>query len=201
MAETSNTPGIVLYYEPWRDYDRRYVLYTELYGKLRARALGIRKPTAKLAGVLEPFAETNLYLILGKQSTIGGAVVTQRFQRISSAKAKYNAAVYCSEVLDRLTKELVPDPGVYHLVFSTLTWLDHAPYSKLVPVSFVIKLVTLLGYHITDHKVVSWLQQATFADMQKLRLRQTDWQSTYQAVQLWLYEYLGDHVQSERFLV
>lgn len=201
MAETINTPGIVLYYEPWRDYDRRYVLYTELFGKVRARAIGIRKPAAKLAGVLEPFAEAHLYLILGKQSTIGGAVVTQRFYQLTRHKTKYNAAIYCSEVLDQLVKDQVADQTIYHLLFSTFTWLDHAPYSKLIPVSFVIKLIYLLGYQITDQPVISWLQQAAFSDIQKLRLAQIEWQATYQAVHLWLYEYLGDDVHSERFLV
>lgn len=201
MAETINTPGIVLYYEPWRDYDRRYVLYTELFGKVLARAIGIRKPTAKLAGVLEPFSETELYIIVGKHTTIGGAVVRQRFANLTRHKAKQAAAIYCGEVIDRLTKELVADAAVYRLLFSTLTWLDHAPYSKLVPLSFVVKLIPLLGYHLPDTKVIGWLELAAFEDIQKLRISQADWQSTYQAAQLWLYEYLGDHVHSERFLV
>ncbi len=208
MSETLNATGIVLHYEPWRDYDRRYVVYTEQFGKLRASAIGIRKAKAKLAGVLEPFAETELYCIVGKQYKIGGAVVQQRWRSLRTDLAKYNAAIYITECLDRLTKEGTPDARLYHLLYSTLTWLDHSVYTKLLPLSFVVKLIQLLGYDVVHlaktaeaAKVLRWLATATYEDIQKLRIDQAIWQTLYTAVHLWLYEYLGDDVQSERFLV
>ncbi len=209
MAETTNTRGIVLYYEPWRDVDRSYVLYTEQFGKVRAKAIGIRRSKAKLAGVLEPFAEVELYLIASRyQYKIGGAVVQQRFTAISQELARYNAALYCVEVFHRLTKEAVPDTALYLLLYSTLTWLDRAPYSRLVVLSFVVKLVQQLGYDLLhtvqrpeDVKVLRWLASAPYQEVQKLRLDATTWQALYQGVHLWLYEYLGDDVQSEQFLV
>ncbi|HBY73465.1 MAG TPA: DNA repair protein RecO [Candidatus Kerfeldbacteria bacterium] len=201
MAETINTRGIVLYYRPWREYDRTYVIYTEACGKLICKAIGVRKPRAKLAGVLEPFAEIDVSLIMGKRYTVSGAVVSQRFAQMKQAKDRSTAAVYCAEVLDELVKDNVADPAVYQLLFSTFTWLDHAPYTKLIPISFVVKLIQLLGYQLPETKLIRWLYTAPFADIQKLRVQQADWQQLYQAVHLWLYEYCGDHVQSEQFLV
>lgn len=201
MAETLNTRGIVLHYEAWRDYDRRYVLYTEQLGKVHAKAIGVRKSTAKLAGVLEPWAELELYLIIGKTYTIGGGVVMQRFHSLGQDKSRQAAVIYCSELMDRLTKEHSPDVAVYQLWFSTLTWLDHAPYSKIIPISFAIKLINCLGYQVADDKLIRWLTTATLAEIQKLRLDQVTWQTLYQQVHLWLYDYLNDDVQSEQFLV
>ena len=208
MADTVNTQGIVLYYEPWRDYDRRYVFYTEQFGKLRATAIGVRKPKAKLAGVLEPFAEAELYFIVGRQYKIAGAVVQQRWRSLQTDLSKHNAAVYITECLDRLTQDGTADDGLYHLLYSTLTWLDQATYTKLLPLSFVVKLVQRLGYDVVhlaktaeSTKVLRWLVTAEYDDIQKLRLDQSVWQQLYIAVHLWLYEYLGDDVQSERFLV
>lgn len=208
MAETIATAGIVLYYEPWRDYDRNYVIYTEQLGKVRARALGVRKATAKLAGVLEPFSETEVYVIIGKQYRLGGAVVRQRFAQLTSTLPKHNATLYMVECLDRLTKEGTADARLYHTLYSTLTWLNHAPYTKLLPVSFAVKLIHLSGYQVTHlaktaaaQKLLRWLAQADYEDIQKLRLDNAIWQDVYLAVQLWLYEYTGTHVQSEPFLV
>lgn len=208
MSETVNTPGIVLHYEAWRDYDRRYIVYTEQFGKLRASAIGVRKPKAKLAGVLEPFAETELYFIIGKQYKIGGAVVQHRWASLRTDLAKQNAALYIVECLDRLTKEGIPDPKLYQLVYSTFTWLNHANYTKLLPLSFAVKLIQLLGYDVVhlaksvaSAKVLRWLNTASYEDIQKLRLEQPVWHGMYTAVHLWLYEYLGDDVQSEQFLV
>lgn len=208
MSETVNTRGIVLHYEPWRDYDRRYVVYTEQFGKLRANAMGIRRPKAKLAGVLEPFAETDLYFIIGKQYKIGGAVVQQRWTQLQTNLTKRNAIVYMMECMDRLIREGHPDAELYQLLYSSCTWLNHAHYTKLIPLSFVVKLVQQLGYDLTHMaktpttgKVLRWLILASYEDIQKLRLEQTVWQDLYAVVHLWLYEYLGDHVQSEQFLV
>jgi DNA repair protein RecO len=208
MSETVNTRGIVLHYEPWRDYDRRYVVYTEHYGKLRASAIGIRRPKAKLAGVLEPFAETELYFIIGKQYKIGGAVVQQRWLQLQTDLAKHNAAIYMTECMDRLIREGHPDAEIYRLLYSACTWLNHANYTKLLPLSFVVKLVHRLGYDLVHLaktpeaiKVLRWLVTANYEDIQKLRLEQAVWQTIYAAVHLWLYEYLSDDVQSEQFLV
>lgn len=196
-----NTRGIVLHYRPWREVDRTYIIYTEACGKLICRAIGVRKPRAKLAGVLEPFAEIELALVVQKRHTVSGAVVLHRFANIKRDKNRYAAAVYCGEVLDTLVKDNVADPAVYRLLFSTFTWLDQAPYTKLIPVSFVVKLIQLLGYQLPETKLMRWLYTAPFEDIQKLRLSQADWQQLYQAVHVWLYEYNGDHVQSEPFLV
>lgn len=210
MNQTYNTHGIVLRYRPWRDWDRLYTVYTEAYGKLLLRAHGVRRPRAKLAGSLEPFAEIDLYCIRGRYfHKIGGAVVRQRFSQLCNDIARYTAATYCCEVLDRLTRDHSADPKMYQLFYTTLVWLEHQPPSRLIVYGFVVKMVNLLGYDLATmvptqpnlQKLMRWLERQPYSEIQKLRFQEQQWQQFTAAIRLWLYEYLSDDVQSERFLV
>lgn len=210
MNETYNTRSIVLQYRPWREWDRLYTIYTETHGKIVARAHGIRRPRAKLAGSLEPFAEIDLYCIRAKQfHKIGGAVVRQRFDHIRTDIPRYAATTYCCEVIDRLTHEYVPDPPLYQLLYTTLLWLDQQPPSRLIAYSFVVKCVAMLGYDIAAtvpnqpeiQKIIHWLKQQPYSEIQKVRWQKQSWQHFTQTVRGWLREYLSSDVQSERFLV
>jgi DNA repair protein RecO (recombination protein O) len=212
-GDTWNTHAIVLHYQPWRDFDRLYTVYTEQLGKQTLRAHGVRRPRAKLAGALEPFAEIDLYGIPAKYfSKVGGAVVTQRFGALTKTLARLNAALYCCDVLARLTKDNVPDQAIYQLVYSTLVWLNRQPPSRLITTSYTLKLIELLGFggavlatlrgdQVVAAKIIRWMTEQPFHDIQKLRLSDPDWQNLQSALQQWLYEYLGDDVQSAKFLV
>lgn len=210
MNPTYNTNAIVLRYRSWRERDRLYTVYTETYGKLVLRAHGVRQPRAKLAGVLEPFAEIELYCIRGRAyHKIGGAVVRHRFAKLRTELDRLAAATYCCEVVDRLTKDHVPDPALYQLLYTTLLWLDQQPPSRVITASFVVKLIHILGYDLaatathqpTIKKLIPWLEQQPYSAIQKLRWSEQDWQAFTQAIRLWLYEYLSRDVQSERFLI
>lgn len=207
--DTWNTRGIVLHYRPWRDHDRLYTVYTELLGKQTLRAHGIRRPRAKLAGALEPFAEIDLYGIPAKHyAKVGGAVVAQRFTQLKTALDRFNAALYCTELLSRLTKDNVPDHALYQLLYATLVWLDQQPPSRLITTGYTVKLIHTLGFSgimpaLDDStvKIIRWLTDQPYSAIQKLRLSNAEWQNLQTTVHTWLYEYLEDDVQSERFLV
>lgn len=208
-AATWNTRGLVLQYRPWREYDRLYTVYTENHGKQTMRAHGVLRPKAKLAGTLEPFAEIELYGIPAKHyPKIGGAMVVQRFSELKTTLDRLNAALYCCELLARLTKDNVPDPDIYQLLYSTFVWLDQQPPSRLITMGYSIKLIHHLGFagvstaiDTATAKLIRWLTAQPYNAIQKLRLTDKAWQNLQLAVHTWLYEYLGCDVQSERFLV
>ncbi|EKD76201.1 MAG: hypothetical protein ACD_43C00195G0001, partial [uncultured bacterium] len=134
-------------YRPWRENDRLYTVYTENLGKQTLRAHGILRPKAKLTGVLEPFAEIELYGIPAKHfSKIGGAVIERRFSELRKSLERLNAAIFCCELLARLTKDNVPDRAIYQLLYSTLVWLNEQPPSRLITMSYTIKLIEYLGF-------------------------------------------------------
>jgi len=208
-ADTWNTRGIVLQYRPWREYDRLYTVYTEAFGKQTLRVHGIRRPKAKLAGALEPFAEIELYGIPAKHyPKIGGAMVVQRFGQLKNTLERFNSAVYCCELLARLTKDNVPDQAIYQLLYSTLVWLDQQPPSRLITAGYSVKLIHDLGFagvtpslDESTTKLIRWMTAQPYSAIQKLRLTDAAWQNLQTTIHTWLYEYLGDDVQSERFLV
>jgi recombinational DNA repair protein (RecF pathway) len=57
------TDAVVLDYEPVRDQDGRFTLYTEKYGKLTPSGVSVRKITSKLIGHLQPGYLTTVRLV------------------------------------------------------------------------------------------------------------------------------------------
>lgn len=209
MNDTWNTKGIVLFYVPFRDYDRLYTIYTEQLGKIVVRAQGVRKPKAKLAGPLEPFAETDLFIINAKHfDKIGGAVVQERFRSLRGDASKFAAAVFIAEVIDRTCQEGIMDPVVYGLLYNTYAWLSHNVAHRSILYSFVTKLAIALGHNIameTDHsqtkRILEWLGSEEYVQVQKLRFSHNDWNQIVHTIRQWLFLQTGYHVQSEQFLV
>ncbi len=209
MANTTNTKAIVLGYIPWKEADRLYTVYTEGYGKQRLRAHGTQKIKSKLAGSLEPFAEIDMYLIQGKQmNKIGGAVVTQRFERMHTELEAQNGAWYCAELVTQLTEEGSKDQALYTLLYTALTWIDHHGAQRMALSSFAIKLVRLLGYDLAEEiiktdisKIARWLEQESFDEVQKLRLSLQQWRQLQEAINNWYYQQLSRHIQTAKFLV
>lgn len=216
MTATYNTRGIVLRYRPWREADRLYTVYTETHGKLTLRAHGVRRPHSKLAGALEPFAEIDLYVIPARTfHKIGGAVVQKRFTNLRTDITRYAAAIYCMEVVDRLTHEHASDPALYALLATTYQWLDRNTPSRIVVYSFVVKLIHFLGYDLAAtvsgvpspserenvQKLIQWLDREPNEKIQKLRFSKEQWRMFTAMLQQWLREELRSDIQSERFLV
>ncbi|MDP3970784.1 MAG: DNA repair protein RecO [bacterium] len=209
MTNTWNTKGIVLFYTPFKEADRLYTIYTELFGKQLLRAHGIKKIKAKLAGSLEPYAEVELFVIESKLiNKIGGAVVKDAFRNIHNDIGRLNAAAFISEVVSNITKEDSPEPELYKLLYSTLSWQNHNSAQRTVLYSFVIKSARILGYDLAAQtkdvdtkKVILWLQTMSFEDVQKLRVNQEQWNKLLHVIQNWLYDHASGHIQAEKFLV
>ncbi|MFA5995550.1 MAG: DNA repair protein RecO [Patescibacteria group bacterium] len=210
MTETYNTKAIVLYATPWREADRLYTLYTERFGKLTVLAQSARKIQSKLAGVLEPYAEIDVFIIRGKNiARLGGAEVVQRFGNINMDKQRIAGTEFCIELLRRLiTNEDQADHYLYQLLYSVLVWLNEQPVQRLVLYSFFIKLINILGYQanvVTNNqelkKIITWLEQAEFIEAQRLRLNNQQWQSIVHILQYWLEQHGIRHIHSAEFLV
>ncbi len=66
MYPKYNTKSILIHSYLLAEDDRAFVLYTERFGLLHARAFSIRKEKAKLKGMLSAYLELDLTLIRGK---------------------------------------------------------------------------------------------------------------------------------------
>lgn len=75
------TKGLILSERSLREADRVYSILTRDLGLIRATALGVRKESSKLRGVLEPIALATISLVRGKEYwRITSAELIERIQ-------------------------------------------------------------------------------------------------------------------------
>ena len=119
------TEAIVLTRFDLGEADRVMTLITPTGGKLKAIAKGIRRPTSRLGGSLEPFAELTLSMARGRtfdvvtQVSIGHAWLRLRDSLESTATAWYLA-----ELADRSLEERHGAESVYALLRRAYELLD-----------------------------------------------------------------------------
>ena len=120
-----STDAIVLSRFDYGEADRILTLITPSGGKLKAIAKGIRRPTSRLGGSLEPFAELNVVLARGRtfevvtQVSVGHAWLNLRDSLESAATAWYLA-----ELADRSLEERHGADQVYALLRRAYELLD-----------------------------------------------------------------------------
>ena len=119
------TDAIVLSRFDFGEADRILTLITPGSGKLKAIAKGIRRPTSRLGGSLEPFAELQVALARGRtfevatQVSVGHAWLNLRDSLESAATAWYLA-----ELADRSLEERTAAEPLYTLLRRAYGLLD-----------------------------------------------------------------------------
>jgi len=119
------TEAIVLSRFDLGEADRVLTLITPSIGKLKAIAKGIRRPTSRLGGSLEPFAELTVALARGRtfdvvtQVSVGHAWLALRDSLESAATAWYLA-----ELADRSLEERHAAEPLYALLRRAYELLD-----------------------------------------------------------------------------
>jgi DNA repair protein RecO (recombination protein O) len=119
------TDAIVLSRFDLGEADRVLTLITPGIGKLKAIAKGVRRPTSRLGGSLEPFAELTVALARGRtfdvvtQVSVGHAWLTLRDSLESAATAWYLA-----ELADRSLEERHAAEPLYTLLRRAYELLD-----------------------------------------------------------------------------
>jgi DNA repair protein RecO (recombination protein O) len=97
--------------------DRVLTLITPEFGKLKAIAKGIRRPTSRLGGSLEPFAELHLDLARGRTfDVVTGVSVGRAFLRLRDSLESAATAWYLGELADRSLEERHAAEPVYLLL-------------------------------------------------------------------------------------
>jgi DNA repair protein RecO (recombination protein O) len=119
------TDAIVLSRFDLGEADRVLTLITPQYGKLKAIAKGIRRPTSRLGGSLEPFAELTVVLARGRtfdvvtEVHVGHAWLGLR-DRLESAATAW----YLAELADRSLEERHAAEPQYALLRRSYELLD-----------------------------------------------------------------------------
>ena len=146
MKRLWSTDAIVLSRFDLGEADRVLTLITPHEGKLKAIAKGVRRPTSRLGGSVEPFAELRLQLAHGRtfdvvtQVSVGHAWLALRDSLESTATAWYLA-----ELADRSLEERHPAEPIYLLLKRAYELLDAGMEPGRVARWFEMRLTDELG--------------------------------------------------------
>jgi len=119
------TDAIVLSRFDFGEADRILTLITPGGGKLKAIAKGIRRPTSRLGGSLEPFAELQVSLARGRTFEVVTQVsVSHAWLRLRDSLEGAATAWYIAELADRSLEEQTPAEPLYGLLRRAYELLD-----------------------------------------------------------------------------
>ena len=141
--------AIILRQQTMGEADRVVTLFTREFGKLRAVARGIRRPTSRLGGRIEPFTHARLLLARGRSlDIVAQADVVDAFAGLRGDLTRSMYASYVAELVDRFLPERDRHEAVFVLVQKTLEDLDGAgeEEAELYALWFALRLAADLGY-------------------------------------------------------
>jgi DNA repair protein RecO (recombination protein O) len=158
--------GIILNKFDIGETDRLYTVYTREAGKIRAKAIGVKKPNAKLAGNLEPLTQAEIFMAKGKgRGNITGAIAVNNFLAIKSEISAIQKVFYVFGIFNRLVTEEEKDEKIFELLSGYLEAIDElykdAPAGRfydgrpdIITLGFLFKFLSALGYKIEAEKCV-----------------------------------------------
>lgn len=141
------TEGIVLRSGELGEADRLITLFTQLNGKVRAVARGVRRTRSRLVGSTQLFTHGRYMLFEGKSlDTISQGEIAHAFLGLREDLSRMAYASYFAELLDRLTEEGEAHPPLFELVSGAFGLLCTAARPGDVARAYELKLMSLLGY-------------------------------------------------------
>jgi len=149
------TEAVVLRRHDLGETDRIVTLFTAHFGKLRAVAKGIRRPTSKLGGHLELFTHIQLMLAKGRNLDIITQVETiSSFLGLREDLWRTSQAYYAAELLDRMTEDHSENGALFRLLVATLDRVATVRRPDQAIRFYEVQLLGLLGYRPELHQCV-----------------------------------------------
>lgn len=130
---TSRTTAVVTSRFRLGEADRVLTLLSPERGKFKAIAKGVRKPSSRLGGGVEPFAELQLALAVGRTFDVVTQVQPARvWLGLRGRLGSSAVAWYAAELVERATSEEQPDPALYDLLLRAWDLLEAGAADSLV---------------------------------------------------------------------
>jgi DNA repair protein RecO (recombination protein O) len=141
------TEAIVLTRQDYGEADRILTLFTPAYGKLRAIAKGVRRPTSKLGPHLDYFGRVGLHLSKGRDlDIVTAAELIEPHARLRVDIDAFGHASYYAELVRHLTQDRQENGRLYDLLKRSLAVLDDGVDPWTVTRHFELALLSTLGY-------------------------------------------------------
>lgn len=143
---TYTATGITLLVRKFRGSQRVVTFFTREQGKVEAVAAGIGKPGSSLAGAVEPFTLSRLFLVRGRElDRLTQAQVREGFAQIATSLQAYGYASWMAELTARATEPGQPLADLFDYLLVSLRAVAAGVNSALVAASYGLALLDLLG--------------------------------------------------------
>jgi len=150
------TAAIVLRHRKLGEADKILTLFTANYGKLDAIAKGVRRPTSKLAGHVEPLTYSTFLLALGRElDIVTQAETLEPLTPLREDLERLGRGLYAAELVDRLTPDRQESYPLFRLLLETLRRLATRDDLDLALRYFEVQLLDELGYRPQLDRCVS----------------------------------------------
>ena len=144
---TYKTEAVVLKQTPLGEADRILTLLTPELGKVRAVAKGVRRTKSRLAGHLELLSHASVSLTMGRNlDTVNEAQGLNSFRAVRDDLQRVSRGLYIAELTDAFSTEGEAGYSLFHLLLSTLSWLESSQNPDLVLRHFETHLLVDSGY-------------------------------------------------------
>ncbi|GAG36957.1 unnamed protein product, partial [marine sediment metagenome] len=117
------------------------------YGKLDAKAKGVRKTTSRMSGHLQPLNRCMVQLARGRtMEVVAGCETLESFQPLRDDLGRLSRALYAAELADRFLPERVENVPTYRLLLDTLRRLQGTTYADFTLRHYEMKLLERSGF-------------------------------------------------------
>lgn len=146
------THGIILKKTDVGEADALFTLYTKEFGKIRAKAQGVKKEEAKLKGHLEPLNFSLISFVVGKNGErLTHAILCEPWHGIRANLEKLKTAVRMASYVDEQCFNGEKDEGVWQTLMAHFMLLEKTPEIENDFLnSFEVEIQKCLGYHEAD---------------------------------------------------
>lgn len=151
------TRGLVLSSRIHKESDRLSVIYTEEFGKLNARFIGVHRPAGKLKAVSETLVlgEYRLYLRDGGEfATAAGGVLETGYPGLRGRLDALLRGMEICELLERLTPFWKPNPEKFALAVECLAAQEKNPSgAPWLLAAYTLRLLESAGFGLSSRSV------------------------------------------------
>ncbi len=146
--EYHTSEGIVLNKTSYGEYDALYDIYTKEFGKIRARAQGVKKEGAKLKGHLEPLSMVRVTFVLGKRGErLTHATLVRFWEGMRQNQEKLFAGLRIAGLMNERSFPGQKDDALWKLLLESMLVLDEREFSEEVFARFADQFAPFVGTH------------------------------------------------------
>ena len=149
----SQLEGIVIRTMPYGENNKIVTLFTREAGKITCMARGAKKPASRLAAITQPFTHGTYSIYKGKgmgSLQAGDQLESLRHIREDIMSTAY--ASYITELVDRLTEQDEPQPGIYEMLFQALHAIEEGYDPEAITLFVEWKMLQTAGLAPTLHE-------------------------------------------------